>query len=312
MELICFWYSNVWETGSFESGHLRVNKTDKTRRSWTGKEEDMLLSSLKELVAQGWKFDNGFRAGYLNKLEEAMKKAFPGTDLKGVPHVNSKICAWKKHYNSLVLMLANTGVGFNVNGDHMVNCTDEQWEHIVMKDQNARLMRLKSWPMLDDWKVVFGQDRATGEHAEDLMDAVTDMFRRRNTAEDTPDDVYHVQLDDIENEVVDESASQSKKVDEGASQSKKVDAVNNGNNKKRKARDEMSGVYEALVEISRNTNQRKEVFEHLNVIPGLSLEQRFDICELLAYKQERLEIFLGLPADAKPAYAMRLLEGRSK
>ncbi|XP_057793018.1 uncharacterized protein LOC131009620 [Salvia miltiorrhiza] len=126
-----------------------------------------------------------------------MKRVFPDTDLKGVSqHINSKISAWKKNYNSLSTMLGISGVGFNVHGDHMVDVTNEQWELI------AKNMRYKSWPMLDAWKEVFDKDRATGDNAEDLMDA----------AQNTPDGDYHVNLEAVmENGVVEESASQCKR-----------------------------------------------------------------------------------------------------
>ncbi|XP_057766301.1 uncharacterized protein LOC130986786 [Salvia miltiorrhiza] len=311
------------ESGSNDVCHARVNKTDKTRRSWTIKEEETLIHELKELVAQGWKSDNGFRAGYLNKLELAMKNVFPGTDLKGMPHINSKICAWKKNYYSLCLIFRVTGVGFNVHGDHMIDCTTEQWEQIVKKDSNARNMRKKSWPMLDAWKEVFGKDRATCDNAEDLLDAVTDMYQHRKMPQNTPepDGDYHVNLDDVfEGEAVEESTAQSTK----------LEATTSGNKKKRKQSDESGNVFAYLGEISRNTGQRldtlssrvgyefdvskarKEVFEQVSLLPDLSLEQIFDVTELLAYKVERLDIFLGLPAEARFAYTMRLLQGKSK
>ncbi|XP_057796019.1 uncharacterized protein LOC131012126 [Salvia miltiorrhiza] len=297
----------------------RVNKTKKTRRSWTCKEEETMLNGLKELVVQGWKSDNGFRAGYLAKLEDVMKTAFPGTDLKGVPHINSKIAAWKRNYNSLCTMLSYTGAGFN--GDHMIDVTNEQWAQICRADRNAELMRYKSWPMFDAWKEVFGKDRATGEHAEDLMDAVNDMYRAGNVAENTHEEESDVNLDEIpETEVVEESVSQTKK----------GEAAVNGRNKKRKTRDELGASYELLMEIKSTTNERleqlanrvgydfdlgkarNEVFAMLGQLEGLSLEQKFDVCELLAYKVERLEIFMGLPAEARQAYAMRILNGSFK
>ncbi|KAG6429775.1 hypothetical protein SASPL_107828 [Salvia splendens] len=45
-------------------------RNERGRRSWSDREEAVLISALKELVALGWKSDNGFRGGYLNKIEE--------------------------------------------------------------------------------------------------------------------------------------------------------------------------------------------------------------------------------------------------
>ncbi|XP_057770359.1 uncharacterized protein LOC130990160 [Salvia miltiorrhiza] len=146
--------------GSNEIAKGKGCKTDKTRRSWSTKEEEILLASLKELVVLGWKADNGFKAGYLHKLEEAMRKEFPDTDIKGMPHINSKLGAWKRNYNSLCLILDKTGVGFNSKGTFMIDCNNEQWEQIVVVDKNAGTMCFKSWPMFEGWQEVFGKDRA--------------------------------------------------------------------------------------------------------------------------------------------------------
>ncbi|KAL8488726.1 hypothetical protein ACS0TY_024858 [Phlomoides rotata] len=53
-----------------------ARKTDKTRRIWSTREEQVLMAALKDLVAHGWKSDNGFRTAYLVRCENAMKVAF--------------------------------------------------------------------------------------------------------------------------------------------------------------------------------------------------------------------------------------------
>ncbi|XP_047978496.1 uncharacterized protein LOC125220369 [Salvia hispanica] len=117
-----------------------------------------------ELVAQGWKSDNGFRSGYHNKVEEALRREFPTTDIKANPHIQSKICSWKKNYSSLVTILGRSGVRFNSNNDFKIDREDDQWAQIVRIDSNARLMRNRSWPFWEDWKIIFGKDRATGSN----------------------------------------------------------------------------------------------------------------------------------------------------
>lgn len=42
-------------------------------------------------------------------------------------------------------------------------------------DPNARSMRYKSWPYYEDWKIIFGKDRATGDTADDIYDAYVDL-----------------------------------------------------------------------------------------------------------------------------------------
>lgn len=90
----------------------------------------MLLVALKGLVVQGWKSNNGFRAGYLKQLEIAMRKAFPSANLKGEPHIHSKLTGWKRTYGSLITILNRSGVGFNSNGDNKIDATPELWEEL--------------------------------------------------------------------------------------------------------------------------------------------------------------------------------------
>ncbi|XP_042023846.1 uncharacterized protein LOC121771125 isoform X2 [Salvia splendens] len=125
----------------------KFRKGERSRRMWTPKEEDILAATLLELTATGWKSDNGFRAGYLSKIEDSLRAEFPNTDLKGNPHINSKMGAWKKSYGLLRSILSRTGVGWNHHGDYKFDCSDEQWDQIVQADTETKYMRNKSWPL---------------------------------------------------------------------------------------------------------------------------------------------------------------------
>ncbi|KAG6397693.1 hypothetical protein SASPL_143863 [Salvia splendens] len=70
--------------GSSQYHRSSYQRNEIGHRSWTDREEAVLISALKELVALGWKSDNGFRGGYLTKIEELMQKEFPRTDIKGL------------------------------------------------------------------------------------------------------------------------------------------------------------------------------------------------------------------------------------
>lgn len=89
------------------------------------------MATLKELVATGWKADNGFRSGYLTRCLEAIKREFPKTDIRPHPHIYSKLTTWKRHYYSLMAILDRSGVGFNPHGDYKIDIDDEQWAQVV-------------------------------------------------------------------------------------------------------------------------------------------------------------------------------------
>ncbi|KAL8463401.1 hypothetical protein ACS0TY_034164 [Phlomoides rotata] len=86
-------------------------KITRGRRSWTRAEEDALIQCLTMIVNEGWKADNGFKAGFQRELEKGMKRLLPGTDICATPHINSKIHVWKKEYGTLSDLLSKSGIG---------------------------------------------------------------------------------------------------------------------------------------------------------------------------------------------------------
>ncbi|KAL8538002.1 hypothetical protein ACS0TY_000089 [Phlomoides rotata] len=93
------------------------------------------LNALKELVVKGHKCDNGFKTGYLMLLENMLAKKFPGTKLKGDPHINNKIHVWKKQYACLKTMLGNSGIGLN-STTYRIDVMPEVWEAHLKVIQN--------------------------------------------------------------------------------------------------------------------------------------------------------------------------------
>ncbi|KAL8476251.1 hypothetical protein ACS0TY_028787 [Phlomoides rotata] len=80
---------------------------------------------------EGKKTDNGFCTSYLNKLVDALRKAFPGTELQANSNITSKITTWRNHYSTIVtLKLKTTCVGFSTTICQL-ECTDEQWESVL-------------------------------------------------------------------------------------------------------------------------------------------------------------------------------------
>ncbi|KAG6424332.1 hypothetical protein SASPL_114747 [Salvia splendens] len=77
-------------------------KMDRTRRSWSIREEEVLLDKLSYHIQD-----------------------FPT----------------EKNYGSLSGILGRSGVGFNLTNDFKIDCDNEQWEQIITADKNVRNMR---------------------------------------------------------------------------------------------------------------------------------------------------------------------------
>lgn len=92
----------------------------------------------------------------------------------------------------------------------------------------------KLWPMFDQWKEVFGKDRATGEGAEDVMEMVNEMI-----AEHGVEDVPLSNSDTIDLE----SNKQTSAADDSACQSSQTGTkTKQSKSKKRKAQDHIQNL----------------------------------------------------------------------
>ncbi|KAL8481300.1 hypothetical protein ACS0TY_027717 [Phlomoides rotata] len=288
-------------------------KSSKTRRVWTQKEEEALIKCLKEIIPQGWKADNGFKVGYLRELEKGLNMVFPGTDLRPYPHIHSKLHVWKKDYSTIVSMLSKSGIGWD-NTSKMIDVEQEEaWEAYKKVDVNARTMRNKPWPYYDDWCEIFGKDRATGEHAEDIMDAVNNM-NSSNTPSETGS-----QFNGPINDLGDDTENNE---NTSVCHAEGEDTPRSGKRvRKRPSLDgETSSIITTLGGFLENTESRlgeiaqrigyeqdvamsrKEVFQIIDTVEGLNIQQKLRVSEYFVLSNERLELFLSLPESARNDY----------
>ncbi|KAG6388664.1 hypothetical protein SASPL_150096 [Salvia splendens] len=314
--------------------HLgRGNAVDRSRRVWTQREEEILMATMKELAAAGWKSNNGFRAGYLTRVEEALRREFPKTDLCVHPHIKSKISSWKRNYYSLTLILDRSGVGFNADGNYKIDIDDEQWSQVVQKDNNAKYMRNKSWPLLNDWKEIFGKDRAEGIRAIDTADAVPRIYGSKVPFNEDSDKSSPITLEELYPDHIFPAGVIPDMVDESTSvPGAPAQHVPQKINKKRKVVHSMANIdkidsvltlmtrihedtHDRLKEISSRigyefdlSSKRSEVFNQVKGKVGLTIKQQFYAVKKLVKEPELMDLFRGLDEFARPAFVLDLLE----
>ncbi|KAL8534750.1 hypothetical protein ACS0TY_010690 [Phlomoides rotata] len=160
-------------------GRVRKRVAPTSRRVWTYAEEMELVSALNELVVKGKKCDNGFTSGYLLLLENMLALKFPGTDLKGDPHINSKIHVWKKQYACMRSMLTVSGIGLNSSTYH-IDAFPEVWDAYIKVDSTARELKNKTFLLYQDWIEIFGNDHANGSDSQFFSDVVDEVNKRAN------------------------------------------------------------------------------------------------------------------------------------
>ncbi|XP_042472359.1 uncharacterized protein At2g29880-like [Zingiber officinale] len=294
------------------SGSLvgKGKKVEKTRCSWSAHEEEVLIQALKDVINKGWKSENGFRAGYLTLLENAMRAAIPGTNIRGNPHINSKVHVWKKTHGTLVTILSKSGVGWN-DSDKTIEATDEVWETIIQSDHTTRSMRHKQWPYYQDWCDIFGNDWAIGEHAKTFTSALQDVLNMDYEVENDT-------TDGGDGKSMSATHTLSSKPSVGATfNSKKRKHVNEGddaiveviNNLATITKDTMKDLTKELATEEKISNAQEKVLDALMVISELTEEEKVLVAELLADNYNKLSLFLRLNDKGKLSLAKRLLRG---
>ncbi|XP_075477636.1 uncharacterized protein LOC142518711 [Primulina tabacum] len=297
----------------------RYKKPDKTRRSWSGREEDVLIQSLKEVMTKGWKSEIGFKAGYLTLLENAMQTAIPGTNIRRNPHINSKIHVWKKTYSTLVTLLSKSGVGWN-DTDNTIDATDETWESIVKHDPSFRAMRHKQWMHFNDWGEIFGNDRATGEHSKNFENALQQVLK---LSEEIPNEEFigetrtFIPFDGADDSLSETHTPTSKTNAGTSSKSKKrkhtsehdesiVEAINN---LAHITKDTMSQLIKQISADNKISDVQDTVLDALQGLTDLSEDEQVAAAKLLFNNHNDLALFKRLGERGRICLVKRLLRG---
>ncbi|KAL8509588.1 hypothetical protein ACS0TY_016712 [Phlomoides rotata] len=299
-------------------------KSVRGRRSWSKFEEDALIHCLIDIVNDGWKTENDFKAGFQRELERLMRKVLPGTDIVANPHINSKIHVWKKEYGALFDLLSKSGIGWN-STTSMIEVDDEEvWDASRRADPHLKCVRFKSWPYYSQWMEIFGKDRATGENAVDPLDLFNELMRVDLEQEGETGEKYVVPAPHGQNEVDDSSSckpldsamktfSKGKKRKTGdADLSMLVDSLG----------EFMKFSKEAMIKESLSNSKTHDQFESgskheqsklidiLKGINGLKIPDKLKVCDELVQSPLRLELFLSLTSDEQEDYVQMLLDGR--
>ncbi|KAJ9542050.1 hypothetical protein OSB04_028556 [Centaurea solstitialis] len=156
--------SNEWTT-------FRDNLAESM--GWSTDEESKLVEALVNMTNTGtFKADNGFKVGYLQHLEEALKVSLPNSNLLANPHISSKMKTIKRDWQCVYDMVngSNTS-GFGYDPERKcVTAEESVWEAYLQVHKDATRWKNKSFPHYEDLCIVFGKDRAQGNRARDFVE----------------------------------------------------------------------------------------------------------------------------------------------
>ncbi|CAL5345332.1 unnamed protein product [Camellia sinensis] len=285
------------------------------RRVWTPKECDVLIRAMRDLFSEKWKADNGqFRCGFYSELEKLIILAFPGTDLRASPHIESKIKFWRRQYNLLTDMLRLSGFGWDDSEKMILVDSDEVWQNYVKREPDAKGMRNVPFIYYEDWVILFGKDRATGVLAEGPANMVDALEKEDQTTEECYTPI--VDLPDCS------LSASGTPYNQGGS----------GTTSKKRAR-EAEGIAKGLVDMAvefgsffKKTNTTMEEIAHRigyaqdlsqarKLVNGelaklrLNTNDRLRAATLIVKDAERVDLFFSLPEEEKMEWVCLLMAG---
>ncbi|KAK3219569.1 hypothetical protein Dsin_013539 [Dipteronia sinensis] len=125
------------------------------RRNWTLEEEDVMISILEGIVADGGRCDTG--------------------SFRPAKHVQNKMKRMKDRYSAAYDMLNTSGFGWDDTRKCVIVDSPEILEEYLKKHPNKNYAANRPFPHYERLVVVFGKDRATGSMAESAADALDHM-----------------------------------------------------------------------------------------------------------------------------------------
>uniref|UniRef100_A0A803LNT3 Myb/SANT-like domain-containing protein n=2 Tax=Chenopodium quinoa TaxID=63459 RepID=A0A803LNT3_CHEQI len=143
----------------------------KNRRDWTYEEDAVLIRYLHELSCDPkWKCKNGFKNGYMNRLEEMINSVLPNCGLKAVPHIKSRIKHWSEKYSAL----STSGFGWDAE-KNMLQVDKAMFDEWVKTHKKAKGLFGVPFIHYETLAEIYAKDKATGDASESFVDAIEDI-----------------------------------------------------------------------------------------------------------------------------------------
>uniref|UniRef100_A0A803M834 Myb/SANT-like domain-containing protein n=1 Tax=Chenopodium quinoa TaxID=63459 RepID=A0A803M834_CHEQI len=174
-------------------GEVSNRGRGKNKRYWTYEEDVVLIRYLHELSSDPkWRCENGFKNGYMNKLEKIINGVLPNCGLRAVPHIKSRIKHWSEKYSAFAEMLSTSGIGWDAKKKLLQ----------VDKATHKKAKGLFGVPFVhyETLAEIYAKDKATGDVSKSFVDAIEDMDQEidkqpLNVESDEEDDVNSTHSD---------------------------------------------------------------------------------------------------------------------
>ncbi|KAL2893375.1 Nuclear receptor coactivator 2 [Bienertia sinuspersici] len=266
----------------------------RNKRFWTAEEDKALINALHELSTDPhWKCENGFRNGYMNRLEELIGKPFL--------------------FRAITQMLATSGFKWD-DERNMISVDRSVYDEYCKSHPNCKNLYAIPFPHLHTMMEIYGKDYATGKPAETFQDVVGTLENPKKEKE------VQVDVDSSDNEDV-ESAPPLKKVKTEKKcknkEPRKV-ATKSTNSELACLQDfmkDMNSHLSTMASVWSRADDREQdmadkssqVLNDLLQLEGISFNEAFEVANILTAQPNKLNIFFNCPTPLKPKYVKSLL-----
>ncbi|XP_062076318.1 uncharacterized protein LOC133781365 [Humulus lupulus] len=275
------------------------------RRTWTKQEEDALIGVLEDVVAKGYRYENGsLKPGTTTIIEKALSTTFPTCGLKANPHIESKLKVWKKQYNLVYDMLSKSGFHWNDVKKCVEVDSDEVWQSYVQHHKGVHGWRGRYFPLYEKLLNIYG-DHATPP----------DMVEKTNQ--------NHIPGDTDREEESPFSANQTSSTNSAVSSRRKrktpSDNISESLVKLAESIDKMveksNELVEKMIEITVEGAKKKENHQHNLMWKELirleiPLDDCIDVLDILVEKPWAMNVLSSLTDDKKLNFVTSLLKRR--
>uniref|UniRef100_A0A803N5Y7 Myb/SANT-like domain-containing protein n=1 Tax=Chenopodium quinoa TaxID=63459 RepID=A0A803N5Y7_CHEQI len=319
----------------------------KNKRYWTYEEDAVLIRYLHELSCDPkWKCENGFKNGYMNKLEEMINGVLPNCGLRAVPHIESRIKHWSEKYSAFAEMLSTSGFGWDAE-KKLLQVDKVVYDEWVKTHKKAKGLFGVPFIHYETLAEIYAKDKATGDASESFVDAIEEMDQEIdkqpfNVQSDEEDDVSSTHSDTYSS--ISQSGKRPMKIEDDHITPSKMEKANEtkvkGKNKvnlKSLCRNDDDDLVASLRDCSNNFGK---IFENINVnlgtmasawskaeereqrmdekvnkvldevmkLDGISPSEALEVATILMVEEHKLRIFYQAPLNMKKQYAIDLLK----
>ncbi|KAL8531215.1 hypothetical protein ACS0TY_008007 [Phlomoides rotata] len=230
-----------------------------------------------------------------------MRRKLSGTDIRGVPHITLCITIWKKFHGSLQTMLAgNSGIGFNT-ATSLIDYHNDACALIVKVDRNVTNMRYKTWPLYEDWKKIFGMERANGGVAEDIIPTVNNFHSKYTSQGGEAPAIDRIHITKL--------TGKKRSVGELYRADKICDVIGQFGKSSDVHIDNLVRATGYDFDVGKEKN---EVFNILDGMVDIDEDEEVDVAHWFGKNANCLEVFTCMTESSRVRYVCRLLSGQLK